>query len=80
MIELGRKVKDKVTGFEGTVTGFVTYITGCNQALVTPKVQKDGSSVDPRWYDEQRLEYVGVERIVLDNRRTPGADMEAPIR
>lgn len=31
MIILGRKVRDKVTGFEGIVTGRATYLTGCDQ-------------------------------------------------
>ncbi len=81
MIELGRKVKDKVTGFAGVTTGFVTYITGCNQALVAAP-SKDGKPGDTNWFDEQRLEYAddGKSRIVLDNSKTPGFDYAAPVR
>jgi hypothetical protein len=46
MIKLGSKAKDKITGFNGFVTGFVTYLSGCNQALVVPKVGKDGAIKD----------------------------------
>src|SRR3546814_1776690 len=55
MIQLGQKVKDKITGFTGIVTGYVTYITGCNQALFAPQVGQDGAIKDACWFDEQRL-------------------------
>ncbi len=29
-IRLGVQAKDKVTGFKGTVTGYVQYLSGCN--------------------------------------------------
>ena len=79
MIELGRKVKDKITGFEGTVTGFVVYISGCNQALIIPPA-KDGKMGDGCWIDEQRLEYVDASKVVLDNGATPGCDAAPPVR
>jgi len=56
MIRLGSKVSDQITGFSGEVTGFVTYVSGCNQALVVPKVATDDAFKDSRWFDEQRLE------------------------
>jgi len=79
-VQLGDTVRDRITGFEGVVTGRVEYITGCNQLLVSPRV-KDGAKQDACWFDEQRCEVdVSAERIVLDNSKTPGADMPAPIR
>ncbi len=80
MITLGMKVKDKITGFTGIVTGYVTYITGCNQALVVPAVGKDGAAKDASWFDEQRLEQVGKTVISLDNSKARGFDKAAPIR
>ncbi|MDG4903176.1 hypothetical protein P9279_21950 [Mesorhizobium sp. WSM4962] len=79
---LGTTVRDIVTGFSGVVTGRVEYITGCNQALVQPKVKEDGSAMtDSAWVDEQRLEAVaGVPRVKLDNGATPGFDKPAPRR
>jgi hypothetical protein len=56
MIKLGSKVKDTITCFGGVVTGFVTYISGCNQALVVPEVGKEGTFKRAKWFDEQRLE------------------------
>lgn len=79
-MELGITVKDKVTGFSGTVTGFVQYLSGCNQVLVVPKVGKDGSFKEAQWFDVQRIERVGKTKVALDNGKTPGFDHAAPKR
>ncbi len=77
---LGLEVQDRLTGFTGLVTGICVYLTGCNQALVQPKV-KDGAFVEARWIDVQRLDRFGVaHRVTLQNRVTPGCDVPAPIR
>jgi hypothetical protein len=81
-IELGMKYRDKISGFSGVATGYVQYITGCNQVLLGPKAKDDGTLPSSQWFDEQRLEDVTEEngRIVLDNGATPGCDVPAPIR
>jgi hypothetical protein len=76
---LGLTVRNRITGFTGVVTGHVEYLTGCNQALVVPPVQ-DGKLPESQWFDVQRLESTGAERIVLDNGATPGCDKAAPKR
>lgn len=78
-IQVGMKVKDKITGFAGTVTGVVRYISGCNQALVVPPAREDGSFISGEWFDLQRLEITSQDVLVLDNSITPGAD-RAPTR
>ena len=55
--ELGVKVKDIITGFQGTITGRAQYMTGCNQYGVQPPTDK-GKWVDAQWFDENRLEHV----------------------
>jgi hypothetical protein len=81
MIKLGSKVKDKVTGFEGIATGYVTYLTGCNQVLVAPKVGKDGVLKDSAWIDEQRLVVDSKAATVkLDNSKANGFDAVPPKR
>ncbi len=80
MFKLGVTVKDKITGFTGIVTGCVNYITGCNQVLVTPKMDKAGSFVAPVWLDEQRCVQVGKAIIKIDNSTSKGFDVAAPIR
>jgi len=80
VITLGSKVKDKITGFTGIVTGRCEYITGCNQVLVAPQVTESGDFKESHWFDEQRLDQVGDAILVLDNGASPGFDKPAPIR
>jgi hypothetical protein len=78
---LGKKVKDKITGFEGIATGYVQYLTGCNQVLVTPKIGKSGEHKEPHWFDEQRLTVDSkVKAVKLDNGKNPGPDKAAPTK
>jgi len=75
MIELGKKVKDKITGFEGIATSKHTYLTGCNQFGVQPPLDKDGKVPDKKYFDEARLTVTGdgisVEEVSADK---PGCD------
>ena len=79
-IKLGGEYKDKITGFAGVATGYVKYITGCNQVLLAPKVKKGGDRPDASWFDEQRLTQVGRKVIVVDNSDARGFDAEPPKR
>jgi hypothetical protein len=80
MIKLGLTYKDKITGFEGVATGYVQYLTGCNQVLIAPRCSSDGALRDSQWFDQQRLEDIGVSAVTLDNGTTPGCDRAAPRR
>ena len=52
---LGSKVKEKVTGFVGTVTAHCEHITGCVEMLVVANtLGLDGKPVEA-WFDESRL-------------------------
>lgn len=65
---LGNTVQDLVTGFVGVATGYITYLSGCNQYLCVPKVGADGKIGESVWFDEQRLVRVpGTEDVVLNN-------------
>ena len=57
-IEFGVEVIDTITGLQGIVIGRVSYITGCDQYLVQPRVDKEGKYIDSRWVDEHRLDFV----------------------
>ena len=84
--EFGVWVKDQITGFTGVVTGFVRYISGCDQYVVQPVVDPDGKFVDGHWFDEARLLPYGLTKIVLEDpqaaasSREKGADGPAPLR
>lgn len=51
----GDTVKEKVTGFEGIITGTAFYLTGCSQYCVVGK-SKDNAEAPALWFDEGRLE------------------------
>ena len=71
-IVLGKTYKDKITGFSGVCTGTCFYLTGCHQALLTPPVKESGEYVEGRWFDFQRLDWVDVPQIIIDNSKNPG--------
>ena len=58
MLELGQKAKDKITGFEGVITGRAQYLYGCDQYCIVPPA-KDGQIKDGQWFDEGRIEITG---------------------
>lgn len=78
---LGKTVSDRITGFRGVVTGYVEYLSGCNQVLVVPPISADGTLRDASWFDVQRVDVLDhVPPVVLDNGTTPGCDRAAPKR
>ena len=79
--ELGIEAKDSVTGFKGVITGHVRYLTGCDQYLLTPPVDKEGKHVESRWYDVNRV--IALEdspSVFLNTEDDKGACESAPIK
>jgi len=58
MIELGKKGRDKITGFEGIITGKAEYLFGCTQYNLVPPM-REGRLPDIQWFDEGRIEILG---------------------
>ena len=82
---LGKTGRDKVTGFEGTITGVAVYLTGCNQYLLRPKTKEDGSMIEGHWFDDMRVEVSGKTIKLEDGKKKTkppknGADQAAPIK
>lgn len=79
--ENGDQVKEKITGYEGIVTGTCFYITGCNQYLVTGKATKDQAEPPALWYDEGRLELIASKVVSIESVTTedPGCDKAPPM-
>lgn len=50
-IELGQEYEDALTGFRGIATGYVTYITGCDQVCLDPGMGSDGKRLNSRYVD-----------------------------
>jgi len=53
---LGKKAKDKISGFTGVATSMHIYLTGCTQFGIQAEC-KDNSLPDIKFFDEGRLEF-----------------------
>lgn len=71
--QLGDRMKDMITGFEGVATGYVRYLTGCHQFLLAPRVKDDGALVDSQWFDESRLKVTRGNAVTIPG-GVPGVD------
>lgn len=80
MIELGLKAKDKITGFEGVITGRAQYLTGCDQYVLVPGI-KDGQLQKSEWFDEGRLEVIGegITAEAVAGPKRGGPQRDAPL-
>ena len=59
MIELGVKVKDRISGLVGVaISRHIFYQNGCNRITVQPPIDKDGKLPDTATFDEPRLDVV----------------------
>jgi hypothetical protein len=56
MFAMGQKVKCKISGLAGTVTGVANYDTGAVDVRLALPLDKDGNFREDRWFAEQRLE------------------------
>lgn len=62
MIELGSKVRDNVSGFEGIVIGVTHWLTGCDRYVVQAP-SKDGKRPDPDSFDERHLKVLETPEV-----------------
>ena len=68
-IEMGAKVRDVITGLEGTVVGRHEFITGCRQYGVVSTAEKNETGNHGN-YDENRLEVIGpVKKLVSEEKK-----------
>jgi hypothetical protein len=78
-VEFEKVYRDRITGFEGKCTGFVSYISGCDQVLLHAGLDKDGKLQAGQWFDDDRLIDVEAEKRVA-SKASRGADTPAPVR
>lgn len=71
------QVKDSLTSYEGVITGFIFWISGCTRATVQSRAMKDGHPVDDLSFPVQQL--VLVQPTAEPVKRTGGGGpMKAP--
>jgi hypothetical protein len=77
-IKLGDQVKDKITGFIGTVVSRTEFLNGCIQYEVVPKCKK-GENKIPEGInvDEQSLEVVIKKKVRIKKRSTGGSNQKS---
>lgn len=55
-VQLGDRVRDELTSFEGIVTGITDWMHGCRHIGVKPEsLNKDGAPKDLLWFDEPQV-------------------------
>ena len=74
---LGKKVRDKITGFEGIATAKVKYINGCIQYCVKPKIDSTGKMPDGEYIDVQQLDIID-EGTDIEGTDTGGPQRDCP--
>jgi len=78
-IQLGDKVRDKVSGFTGIAVCRADWISGCLRYTVQAPAKKDGTLQECQSFDVEQLEVVKSGSVKLSDRRT-GGPMPTPPR
>lgn len=75
--ELGTRVKDQVTDFEGTITSRIQYLNGCLQYCVEPNLDKEGKPRKHQYIDEGQLIFIAApaEKPSKEEQKGPGGRM-----
>lgn len=75
--ELGMKLRDKVTGFEGIATAKIVFLNGCVQYCLKPKLseeeKKKGNFTEGQYIDIEQLEKIG-DGITSDSKPRGGPE------
>ena len=62
-VKLGRKYRDKVTGFEGVAVSIHTYLQGCNR-ISMERLSPEGDKIISLAFDEPNLEPADARQFV----------------
>jgi hypothetical protein len=68
----GIKVRDKVTGLEGTITCVAIYMNGCIRYNVQPGLDAEGHYQESEVIDEQQLEIIRLEKPIKEPKPNGG--------
>lgn len=74
---LGDRVRDAITGFEGILTCRTQWLNNCNTYGVQPTTLKDGVPMERAHFDEPQLELV-EEKVMEAHRETGGPERRVP--
>lgn len=69
-VELGDRVKDRITGFSGIAVARVEWLYGCERFAVQPEtLAKDGKYQDNQYFDAPQLAVVAKQVVENPARR-----------
>lgn len=80
MIELGDKVKDTISGFQGIVVSKCEYLNGCKRYQIQ-SVKLEAGKMVSEWIDEEQIEIltkVKVKRALKKKDKAPGGSRDVP--
>jgi len=70
-ITLGKKYKDRVTGFMGLATARHEYLNGCVRVTIQATTLKEGKPLEPEAFDIEQLDFVD-DGIAVAPKKTGG--------
>ncbi len=77
-IDLGKRYRDRITGFTGIATARHEYLNGCVRISLMPTVLADGKPIDGQSFDSQDMVLVD-DGVAVVARPTGGpGDVPAP--
>ena len=79
-VELGDRVKDKISGLKGIAIGVTNWLYGCRRITVQPEVATDGKPAEAFAADEPQLEIVKEGIIKPAHPVVSAQDQKAPPR
>ena len=62
---LGKHAADKISNFNGVVTGYAEYQMGRSEFLISPKVEIN-KEVKSEWFPGERISFIEGERICVE--------------
>lgn len=69
---IGKVVRDKVTGYQGVVTGRTTWLNGCARVIVQSQDLHDGKPIDSQWFDQPQVVLVDTKGVKRGSPHTGG--------
>jgi hypothetical protein len=78
-MNLGDKLRDRVTGFEGIAVARTEWLNGCVRFAIQPHQLHEGKVIDATYFDAEQLEVVEAKAVQLKVKET-GGDRVTPAR
>lgn len=80
LLNLGDKVKCKITGYEGLLTSRIEHINGCWRYGIQGRIDKDGKVPDCVWVDAPQTELIEANVLARTSPNTGGPLSSTPKR